>query len=51
MLARQMLLDGLDEQEVERRLREEFRVQDPGAVLDSLQLSGPQISPKDEAEE
>lgn len=37
MLARQMLLDGISEQEVERRLRDEFRVQDPGAVLDSLQ--------------
>lgn len=52
MLARQMLLDGLSEDEVERRLRDEFRVQDPGAVLDSLQLSGPQIPPgKDEANE
>lgn len=52
MLARQMLLDGLSEDEIERRLRDEFRVQDPGAVLDSLQLSGPPIPPaKDEANE
>jgi hypothetical protein len=36
MLARQMLLDGLDQREVEQRLREEFSVEDPGAVLDSL---------------
>jgi hypothetical protein len=52
MLARQMLLDGLSEEEIERRLRDEFRVRDPGAVLDSLQLSGPPITPaKDEASE
>ena len=52
MLARQMLLDGLSEEEIERRLRDEFRVRDPGAVLDSLQLNGPLIPPaKDEANE
>ena len=45
MLARQMLLDGLPEEDVERRLREEFRVRDPGAVLDSLHPSAPLNSP------
>ena len=45
MLARQMLLDGVDEGGVERRLRDEFRVRDPGAVLDSLQPSTTPISP------
>ena len=45
MLARQMLLDGVSEADVERRLRDEFRVRDPGAVLDSLQHDTPLISP------
>jgi hypothetical protein len=40
-----MLLDGLSEQDVERRLRDEFRVRDPGAVLDSLQVNAPLMSP------
>lgn len=36
LIARQMLATGLGEEEVKRQLREQFRLADPQAVLDSL---------------